>query len=485
VATEQATATVAGQRLVAPLRQRNFALYVAGQLLSQIGDGIFVVALPFLVLSQGGGSVQLGVVLACYGAARLLALPVGGTLGDKIGARSVMGWSDALRVIAVTGFVVLATIGRIPLWALIVVAVPLGILDGMFQPGAFSLIPEIVPESSLAAANSLNITMLSGAQIAGPALGGLVVGRFKSGVGMAIDAATFLISSITIFAIRGTALHSDARHAEAAVAGPQEAGHAPGAVPDGGARAAGPDPGQQAGGPAAGRRPGGPDVGQPAGGPDARQPVAGPDAVQAGADGTALPQTWRSVLGYLRNSPLLRMSLLVTVVVNLAYDGMMEVALPSFSRSPLHSGATGFGVIMAGFGAGAVLGSLCGGAFVRLRRRGLIALFLGIAQGAAVICVPLGSMLAVATAAMFTAAALQAVLNVFYLTILQRDVPQGLLGRVMSLMLICAYAAYPLSTAVSGTVVRSVGAAPVIVVGGLCICLAFSIGFFSRIYRNL
>ncbi|HXP19116.1 MAG TPA: MFS transporter [Streptosporangiaceae bacterium] len=476
MATEQATATVAGQRLVAPLRQRNFALYVAGQLLSQIGDGIFVVALPFLVLNQGGGSVQLGVVLACYGAARLLALPVGGTLGDKIGARSVMGWSDALRVIAVTGFVVLATIGRIPLWALIVVAVPLGILDGMFQPGAFSLIPEIVPDPSLAAANSLNITMLSGAQIAGPALGGLVVGRFKSGVGLAIDAATFLISSITIFAIRGTALDQDARHADEAVAGPQEARHAPGAVPDGGARAAGPDTGQQAGGP---------DAGRPVGGPDARQPVAGPDAMEADADGTALPQTWRSVLGYLRNSPLLRMSLLVTVVVNLAYDGMMEVALPSFSRSPLHSGATGFGVIMAGFGAGAVLGSLCGGAFVRLRRRGLIALFLGIAQGTAVICVPLGSMLAVATAAMFTAAALQAVLNVFYLTILQRDVPQGLLGRVMSLMLICAYAAYPLSTAVSGTVVRSVGAAPVIVVGGLCICLAFSIGFFSRIYRSL
>ena len=39
----------------APLRDRTFALYLSGQLLSQIGDGVYLVALPFLVLGRGGG----------------------------------------------------------------------------------------------------------------------------------------------------------------------------------------------------------------------------------------------------------------------------------------------------------------------------------------------------------------------------------------------------------------------------------------------
>lgn len=47
--------------------------------------------------------------------------------------------------------------------------------------------------------------------------------------------------------------------------------------------------------------------------------------------------------------------------------------------------------------------------------------------------IPVGSSLEMATAALFVAASLQAVVNVFYMTMFQQTVPARALGRVMSL----------------------------------------------------
>ncbi|RDI25325.1 MFS transporter [Lentzea flaviverrucosa] len=414
-------ARVPGLQLAAPLRERRFALYLAGQLLSQIGDGIYLVTLPFIVLDQGGGPTNLGVVLACYGTARLAFLPVGGALADRLGARPVMLAADALRGLAVLGFAVLTANEHIPLWAMITVAVPFGALGGIFMPASFAVLPHIVRPESLAAGNSLIQIMQSTSRIAGPALGGMLVASLKSGVGLLIDAITFLVSSLTLMAIR-----------------PPE--------------------------PAAG---------------------AADDTVVQDADDTDRLRTWRSVLRYAAAAPLVRMTLLTTLVFNLAAVGLIEIALPVFAQDSLGRGAFGFGVMMAGLGAGSVVGALLGPALLRLRRRGLVALCLGIAEGLALAGVPVGSSLVMATAAMFTAASLQATVNVFYMTMLQRTVPARALGRVMSLLATCAGLAYPASALLAGTALAKGAPEVVIVVAGLGVSAAFSVGFFSRPYRNL
>ncbi|WP_026423389.1 MFS transporter [Actinokineospora inagensis] len=408
----QVAAVKPAVRLLAPLRERRFALYLVGQLLSQFGDGIYLVTLPFVVLNQGGGPANLGVVLACYGTARLVFLPVGGTLADRLGARSVMLAADALRAVVVLGFVALAAGGRIPLWAMIAVAVPFGVLGGIFMPASFAVLPRIVRPESFAAGNSLIQVMQSTSRIAGPALGGTLVGSLKSGVGLLIDAATFLVSSLTLMAIR------------------------PSTVP------------------------------------------AAPD------DGDRL-RTWRSVLRYAFGSVLVRMTLLTTLVFNLAAVGLIEVALPVFARDSLGNGALGFGVMMTGLGVGSVVGALLGPVLLRLRRRGLVALWLGVGEGLALLSVPVGSSLVVATGALFVGACLQAVVNVFYMTMLQQTVPGRALGRVMSLLAGCAGVAYPVSALLAGSVLGVVGVGVVIVVAGVGVVGAFSVGFFSGVYRNL
>ncbi len=68
-----------------PLANRNFRLLTAGQFTSTVGDFCYAVALPWLVLSERGGAVLLGTVLACYGVPRTAGIPLGGVLADKSG----------------------------------------------------------------------------------------------------------------------------------------------------------------------------------------------------------------------------------------------------------------------------------------------------------------------------------------------------------------------------------------------------------------
>ena len=80
-----------------PLAVRSFRLLAGGQFTSTIGDYCYAVALPWLVLSNHGSAILLGTVLACYGVPRMVFIPAGGVLADKIGPRTVMLMADGIK----------------------------------------------------------------------------------------------------------------------------------------------------------------------------------------------------------------------------------------------------------------------------------------------------------------------------------------------------------------------------------------------------
>jgi MFS family permease len=99
-----------------PLGVRSFRLLCGGQFSSTIGDFCYAVALPWLVLSEHGGAILLGIVLACYGVPRTVLIPVGGMLADKVGPRPLMLAADAARAVLVAGLAVLAARRYPPRW---------------------------------------------------------------------------------------------------------------------------------------------------------------------------------------------------------------------------------------------------------------------------------------------------------------------------------------------------------------------------------
>jgi MFS family permease len=186
----------------AVLRHRDVRLLLGAAVVSLFGDRMMVVALPFAVLEVGGSATAIGVVLAAQAIALMLGSLVGGVLGDRLSRRGVMFVSDVVRVASQAAMAALLIAGVAEVWSLALLAGVLGAGTGVFYPAVIGLIPELVPEDELQQANALRGTAMGLAEIAGPALGGLLIAAVGAGWAVAVDAATFAVSAACLAALR-------------------------------------------------------------------------------------------------------------------------------------------------------------------------------------------------------------------------------------------------------------------------------------------
>lgn len=183
---------------LSPLKERNFLLLWIGQGVSSIGDSLVNIALAFATLYVAHSASALGLVLAASLVARVLALPVGGVWADRLPRQLVMLSSDGIRaaVQAIVGALLIT--GHAQLWHIVVGAVVYGFADGFFVPASSALIPQTVTPQRLQQANALMGLSRSFTQVGGPAAAGVLVAVFGPGWVFAIDAATFVVSAISL-----------------------------------------------------------------------------------------------------------------------------------------------------------------------------------------------------------------------------------------------------------------------------------------------
>ena len=70
------------------------------------------------------------------------------------------------------------------------------------------------------------------------------------------------------------------------------------------------------------------------------------------------------------------------------------------------------------------------------------------------------------------------------LTVLQKRVSPGLLGRVMGTLMLCSFGSFPLSVAVSGMLIRHLGPTPFFPVAGALVGVAVLGGLTQREFRS-
>ncbi len=408
--------------MLAPLGYRDYRLLFIGQLISSIGNTFYSVALPWYMLTQGGGPINLGLVLTAYGVPLGVTTLLGGWLSDKLRARRVMLIADAACAV-VTGGLAWATFGaHSPLWLIAALTAAMGAFEGLFAPASQAIAPDLLPESQLQAANGLVYAMMRLAQLVGPSLAGFVVARATASDGFAIDAATFVASVITLIFIRNGALHASA--------------------------------------------------------PDASAPA------EAGLD-TSVPPAHDSLWRFALATPFFMVLLLVILVGNLFNGAVMEVAIPALAQGPLHAGAQGYGFILTGWGAGALLGALLASALGSRVNRGYQSILFFTAQIPFIVGIAFSVNTLMAVGCMGAFGLLNSLGNVSFLTLFQRRLPRNLLGRIMGVFTFCNFATLPLSVAVGGFATARFGASPVIVAGALIQLAAMVIALASRDLRNL
>ncbi len=181
--------------LVAPLRHRDFRLLWTGMTISLLGDGMFVVALAWQVYELSNGPAALAVVGLAMSLPQVAFLLIGGVVSDRFDRRRVMIAADAVRGVALALLGWLALTGALHMWQVIAIAALYGSGTAFFLPAFDAIVPQLVPSQSLDQANSLNQLVRPAAwQLAGPALGGLVIAAWSAGGAFLLDALTFACS---------------------------------------------------------------------------------------------------------------------------------------------------------------------------------------------------------------------------------------------------------------------------------------------------
>jgi predicted MFS family arabinose efflux permease len=177
------------------LRQRDFRLVFGAFAVSVLGDRMVTIALAFAVLGLGGSATDVGIVLACRTLPLVATLLIGGVVADRVSRRSVMVAADLSRLASQGTLGLLLIAGDPPIWTLGLLSGLTGMATGFFNPASTGLLPAVVAPEHLQEANGLRATAMSGGEIVGPALAGVLVASAGPGWALAIDGATFGVSA--------------------------------------------------------------------------------------------------------------------------------------------------------------------------------------------------------------------------------------------------------------------------------------------------
>jgi MFS family permease len=157
------------------LHVRNFRLFFSGQLISQIGNWLTLVAQTLLVLKLTDSGIALGALAAAQFGPVLILGPWAGLVADRSDKRRLLLIVQSIAMLQSFTLAVLAFSGHPPVLAIYAVAMIGGITIAFDNPARRAFVVEMVPESDMHNAVSLNSALMTSSRVIGPALAGLLV----------------------------------------------------------------------------------------------------------------------------------------------------------------------------------------------------------------------------------------------------------------------------------------------------------------------
>ena len=190
-------------RMLAPLGSRDFAVLWGGMTVSLLGDGIYFVAVAWEALRLSNTAIAISLVGIAWMLPTVVFLLIGGALSDRVDRRALMLAASLLQAAAIGAIGVLIVIGQIAMWSMLLLVATYGAADSFFLPAFEAIVPTIVAPRDLPHASALDqfIRPLS-VQLAGPAIGGIVIAVAGTGAAFLVDAATFMVVACALLAMR-------------------------------------------------------------------------------------------------------------------------------------------------------------------------------------------------------------------------------------------------------------------------------------------
>lgn len=191
------------------LKVRNYRIWAAGALASNIGTCVQRTAQDWLVLVvlTHGSASALGVVMALQFAPQLLFLPWTGSAADHLDQRKLLMTTQASMGVLALGLGVLALAGMARLWQVEVFAFVFGIAAAFDAPVRQIFVSQLVGDEDLPNAVTLNTMSFNMASLIGPAVAGVMIAAVGTGWAFVLNGASFVAVLASLLLLRRSELH--------------------------------------------------------------------------------------------------------------------------------------------------------------------------------------------------------------------------------------------------------------------------------------
>jgi len=197
------------------LRRGPFARYIAGETISMLGTWMQQMAQGWVMASLTTSAFALGMANFAVGIPILLLSMHAGLLADRADKRFIVFAAlGAQSVLAMTlGWLVGS--GQIAVWHVVAAGVVLGITTAFEMPAAAALVPELVPRDRMHAAIAIDRAVFHATRLAGPALGGWMIGAMGAASAFYVNAVSYGALMIALLTLsprpRGTDAEEELR----------------------------------------------------------------------------------------------------------------------------------------------------------------------------------------------------------------------------------------------------------------------------------
>lgn len=196
----------------AALSSRSYRIYIGGQSLANAGSWMQGIAQDWLIFSLTHSSTAVGVTMALQFLPMLLLGLHAGAMADRLSRRRILLITQTLNGITTAALAVITITGAVRPAFVYGFALASGVVFAYDSPARQAFVTEVVPESRLRAAISLNAAVFQATRLIGPAIASVLIATAGTGWVFAVNAACYLGPTIGLLLLRP----SDLQPAQAA-----------------------------------------------------------------------------------------------------------------------------------------------------------------------------------------------------------------------------------------------------------------------------
>lgn len=394
---------------------------VAASTISNLGNGITSLAIPWFVLVTTGSPARTGIAGALVVLANVMSSVVGGAAVDRLGHKQASIISDLLSGITVAIIPTLHLLGMLEYWHLLVLIFAGAVFDAPGSVARTALVPRLARRAKmpLERANSaMQFADQSSRSLLGPLAAGLLIGLMGAASVLYVDAATFVLSIVIIGFLVRIPRHAMNQNAI------DEASGLP------------------------------------------------------ATDGSFI-ESVREGFRYVFHDDFLRLIIPISLLYNFIFSPTVAVILPVLARNVFDS-ASALGLIIASFGAGSAIGTLLYGWRGHRLSRYWTFMVAVVVMSIGFWILAASTTVWMAVVAMALCGLVIGPTNVLAITIIQGNVPEEMMGRVFGLLFSLGGALAPLGVFLGGIFIELMGLRSVMVACAIGVTIAMFYVFAVR-----